>query len=65
MARNLSPSTLETYTSAVTMLADHLSERGMPTQVANIKREHVESFLAWMTENYKPASVRNRYSGVR
>lgn len=65
MARNLSPNTLETYTSAVTMLADHLTERGMPTQVANVKREHVESFLAWMTESYKPASVRNRYTGVR
>ncbi len=65
MARNLSPNTLETYTSAVTMLTDHLSERGMPTQVANIKREHVESFLAWMTETYKPASVRNRYTGLR
>jgi site-specific recombinase XerD len=65
MARNLSPNTLETYTSAVTMLADHLTERGMPTQVASIKREHVESFLATMTETYKPASVRNRYTGVR
>jgi site-specific recombinase XerD len=65
MARNLSPNTLETYTSAVTMLADHLTDRGMPTQVANVRREHVENFLAWMTEHYKPASVRNRYTGVR
>lgn len=37
----------------------------MPTQVASIKREHVESFLAWMRESYKPASVRKRYTGVR
>ncbi len=65
MARNLSPNTLETYLSAVTMFADHLTERGMPMQVASIHREHVESFLAWMTESYKPASVRNRYTGVR
>lgn len=65
MARNLSPNTLETYTSAVTMFTDHLAERGMPTQVASIHREHVESFLAAMTESYKPASVRNRYTGVR
>jgi site-specific recombinase XerD len=65
MARNLSPNTLATYLSAVEMLEAHLSERGMPTQFANVKREHVESFLAWMTESYKPASVRNRYTGVR
>lgn len=65
MARNLSPNTLATYLSAVEMLADHLTERGMPTAVANVRREHVESFLAWMTEHYKPASVRNRYTGVR
>jgi site-specific recombinase XerD len=65
MARNLSPNTLETYLSAVTMLADFLTERGMPVAVASISREHVEAFLAWMTESYKPASVRNRYTGVR
>jgi len=65
MARNLSPNTLATYLSAVEMLKAHLSERGMPTAVANVKREHVESFLASMTETYKPASVRNRYTGVR
>lgn len=65
MARNLSPNTLATYLSAVEMLELHLTERGMPTLVASIRREHVESFLATMTETYKPASVRNRYTGVR
>ncbi|HEX5937156.1 MAG TPA: tyrosine-type recombinase/integrase [Actinomycetota bacterium] len=65
LARNLSPNTLETYLSAVTMFADYAAERGMPTEVAGVRREHVEAFLAWMVENYKPASVRNRYTGVR
>jgi integrase len=65
MARNLSPNTLETYLSAVQMFADFTAERGMPSQVASVRREHVEAFLAWMTESYKPASVRNRYTGLR
>jgi site-specific recombinase XerD len=65
MARNLSPNTLETYVSAVTMFADFSAERGMPLQVASVRREHVEAFLAWMTEAYKPASVKNRYTGLR
>ena len=37
----------------------------MPTTVEGVHREHVEAFLAWMTESYKPASVRNRYTGIR
>jgi site-specific recombinase XerD len=37
----------------------------MPRAVASIHREHVEVFLVWMTESYKPASVRSRYTGVR
>ena len=65
MARNLSPNTVQTYLSAVEMLANHLTERGMPTQVASVRREHVENFLAWMTQSYKPSSVRNRYTGIR
>jgi site-specific recombinase XerD len=65
LARNLSPNTLETYMSAVTMFADFAAERGMPSKVASVRREHVEAFLAWMAETYKPASVRNRYTGLK
>src|SRR5215211_3321575 len=65
MARNLSPNTLETYLSALTMFAEFATERGMPSKASSVRREHVEAFLAWMTESYKPASVRNRYTGLR
>jgi site-specific recombinase XerD len=64
-AGNRSPNTLATYTTSVEMFATYLEANGMPAQVASIKREHVESFLAWMIERYKPASVRNRYTGIR
>ncbi|MEX0985359.1 MAG: tyrosine-type recombinase/integrase [Actinomycetota bacterium] len=64
-ASNRSRATIETYTTAVTLFADFLATRGMPSAVASIRREHVESFLAWMGESYAPASVRNRYTGVK
>jgi site-specific recombinase XerD len=64
-AGNRSPKTLDTYLSAVAMFATFIEERGMPTAVASIRREHVEAFLAWMTETYRPASVRNRYTGIK
>ncbi|MEP6758219.1 MAG: tyrosine-type recombinase/integrase [Actinomycetota bacterium] len=64
-AAGKSPATVYTYTSAVTLLSEFLQPRGMPTAVAKVRREHVEAFLAWMAEHYKPASVRNRYTGVR
>jgi site-specific recombinase XerC len=64
-AANRSPATVETYTSAVGLFEAFLQQRGMRRSVASIKREHVEAFLAWMHEQYKPASVRNRYTGLR
>lgn len=65
LAGNKAAKTVETYTSAVEMFAGFLAERGMPTPVASIRREHVEAFLAWMGETYAAASTRNRYTGVR
>lgn len=37
----------------------------MPSAVGSVRREHVEAFLAWMGESYKPASCRNRYTGIK
>jgi site-specific recombinase XerD len=65
MAGNKAAKTIDTYTSAVEMFAAFLAERGMPTAVASVRREHVEAFLAWMGETYAAASTRNRYTGVR
>lgn len=64
-ATNKSPATISSYVSATEMFAKFLVARGMPSAVSAIRREHVEAFLAWMGESYKPASVRNRYTGVR
>ena len=37
----------------------------MPTQVENITREHVESFIAELLEKWKPATANNRYRGLQ
>jgi site-specific recombinase XerD len=63
---NRSPNTIEVYGSALMRFTEHLIERGMPTEAERIMREHVESFLAQMLEDgAKPASVRNRFTGLQ
>ncbi|MDP6131680.1 MAG: phage integrase N-terminal SAM-like domain-containing protein, partial [Dehalococcoidia bacterium] len=42
-AENLSPRTQETYTEAVRQFARFVASQGMPQDVANIRREHVEA----------------------
>src|SRR5689334_907600 len=44
-ARRISPRTVATYTTSVEQLAAFLAERGMPTTLSAIRREHVEAFL--------------------
>ena len=42
-AANMAPATLKTYAEAVRTFGAFLVERGMPTDVAAITREHVEA----------------------
>jgi site-specific recombinase XerD len=37
----------------------------MPTDVAKIKREHLEAFIADLLERWKPATAANRYRGLQ
>jgi site-specific recombinase XerD len=65
-AANRSPNTIEVYGSALARFTEYLIAHGMPTDVDKIAREHVESFLARMLEDgAKPASVRNRFTGLQ
>jgi len=64
-AANLSPATQRTYLAALDRLAAFLESQGMPTDVAAIKREHIESFMEDQLANWKPATAANRYSGIR
>jgi site-specific recombinase XerD len=65
-ATNRSPRTIEAYMAGVDALRAFLVERGMPTAVDAVAREHVEAFYAWMLEaGYAAASVKNRHDGIR
>ncbi len=64
-AANLCPATQRTYLAALDRLAGFLESRGMPTDVAAIRREHLETFMEDQLANWKPATAANRYSGIR
>jgi site-specific recombinase XerD len=64
-ASNLTPETIRTYLASVDRLATFLETRGMPTEVAALRREHVESFIEDQLANWKPTTAANRYSGIQ
>jgi site-specific recombinase XerD len=65
-ATNRSPRTIEAYMAGVDALRAFLVERGMPTAVDAIAREHVEAaYAAWIEGGYAAASVKNRHDGIR
>ena len=46
LAENKSPRTIETYGEALRLFSVFLRQRGMPTSVSHVKREHVDAFMA-------------------
>lgn len=64
-AANASPKTIVTYSEAVHQLEAHLRSYGMPADVANIRREHVEAFIEDLLARFKPATAHNRYRGLQ
>jgi len=64
-AANLTPATQRSYLDALRLLGEFLTDRGMPTDVAAISREHVEEFISDQLARLKPASAANRFSSLR
>ena len=64
LAENKSPRTVETYGEALRLFGGFLRERGLPTGVPRIKREHVEAFIADLLARWKPATASNRYRAL-
>jgi len=64
-AANLAPNTIDTYTGSARQLAEWLQVQGIPTDVAHIKREHIESFIADLLTRAKAATAANRYRGCQ
>src|SRR5271157_4669738 len=61
-AGNLSARTTETYMDA-SRLAAFLADHGMPSELSEIRREHVESFIADQLDRFKATTAHNRYRG--
>src|SRR5262245_10737348 len=66
-ARRISPRTIQSYRESAIQLGDFLVLRGMPTNVGDIRREHVEAFLVFLEEDrgLKPTTLAVRYKSLR
>src|SRR4029450_11221112 len=64
-AARRSPRTFQSYGEAAEQFADFLVRRGMPTAVASIRREHVESFIEDLDSRFRPATVAGRYRSLK
>jgi len=60
-----SDKTVETYVESVDRLIEFLSGQGMPLDIENIRREHVESFMVDLLERFRPSTAVNRYHGLQ
>src|SRR5215216_2728167 len=66
LAENKSPTTIANYCEAVRQLGVYLAAQGMPTTPGNVRREHVEAFLAHLVEQgAKPNTVATRHKALK
>jgi site-specific recombinase XerC len=64
-AGNKSDKTVSVYMEAAGQLHAFLMASGMPTQVENIRREHIEAFIETLRDSGKsPATLHNRYRSL-
>ncbi len=64
-AANLSPNTIKLYLSAVRDLRGFLDSTGMPTDVVDLTREHIEAYLVHLRERTSASTAATRYRGLR
>jgi site-specific recombinase XerD len=64
-AQNKSKATRKVYGTAVVQLADFLENRGMPTEAVNVRREHVEAFIADVLARRSASTAKTRFGGLQ
>jgi site-specific recombinase XerD len=62
---NKRPNTIKSYLEAVVQLDAFLGVHGMPRDVENIRREHIETFQKDQLARLRPASAANRYRSLQ
>jgi site-specific recombinase XerD len=63
-AENKSPRTVEAYTDAVRLLATYCQAYGHPILAGELRREHIQAFIADQLARWKPTTAHNRYRGL-
>jgi site-specific recombinase XerD len=63
-AENKSRRTIEAYTDAVRLLATYCQAHGNPLLAGELRREHIQEFIADQLARWKPATAHNRYRGL-
>jgi Phage integrase, N-terminal SAM-like domain len=58
-AENKSPHTIEAYTDAVRPLAAHCQAHGHPLLAGELRREHIQAFIADQLARWKPTTANN------
>jgi site-specific recombinase XerD len=64
-ATNKSPKTVSNYSEAVRQLGSYLVAKGMPQELENLRREHVESYIEALLTNRSSATGRNRFASLQ
>ena len=64
-AHNRSPRTIQSYCEAAKLLDTYLTERGMPRNLRNIGREHVEAFIDDQLTRRSHASAAVRFRSLQ
>lgn len=64
-AKNRAPKTVQTYVQAVERLQAFLAQTGMPQNVADVTREHIESFIGYLLDHRTPSTAANRYRSLQ
>jgi site-specific recombinase XerD len=61
----VAPSTIASYVRCTENLTDYLVKAGMPTTVGRVTREHVEAFLADMSDRLSAATTAKHYRSLQ
>jgi site-specific recombinase XerD len=63
-AENKALNTIRAYTATLRKFTGHLRDHGMPLDVGNITREHVESFILGILERQAPSTAQQHYMAL-
>lgn len=64
-ARNLAPTTIKSYLAVGEAFHAYLLTAGMPTAAGRLTRDHVEAFLAALSDRTSPANVAKHYRSLQ